>query len=177
MMWRRNAAFGAIASMLLVLTGCRHQVRVIASPKLLVTSISVPPPTHQFEPMPTIASENLPALTLQIPYLPLPRFRPRPTTARQLALLLPPAPRPLALGELSTGGELTDKPLRQQTESLLHSQQMRLQALSRPSAALHSQQVEQARLFLRQALEAWREHDIEAAHVLATKAKLLMDEI
>lgn len=161
----------------LSLAGCRHQVYLAAIPNVTVPTISVPPPTHRTEPLPMMEVETLPLLTLQLPRQPLPRFRPRPTTARQLALLLPPLPPPVTLGELSTGGEYTDGEFRRQTETLLRSQQQRLQNLPHASVSLHTQQVEQARLFLRQALEAWHAHDIEGTRILANKTKLLLDEI
>lgn len=176
-MSRRNRAWIGSTVVWLSVTGCRHKVSVALVPDVAVPSISVPPPTHKSEPFPFMEVEILPALTLQVPRQPLPHFRPRPTTARQLALLLPAQHAPVALGVLSTGGESTDLELRQQTEALLHGQQQRLQTLPRASVSLHAQQVEQARLFLQQALDAWRDSDLEGARVLANKAKLLLDEI
>ena len=42
---------------------------------------------------------------------------------------------------------------------------------------MHAREIDQARLFLKQATEAWNKQDIEGARTLATKAKLLLDEI
>ncbi len=176
MNWSNKAALGSLVA-LLGLTGCRHQARIALMPNPPVLSVSVPPPTHHIEPLPLLELEDVPSLRLQVPYVALPRFRPKPATARQLASLLPPAPPPMGLGELSTGGESSDSELRLQTETLLRVQQQRLQSLPQTSTVLHSQQVEQASLFLHQALEAWRNHDIEGARVLAMKTKLLLDEI
>ena len=81
------------------------------------------------------------------------------------------------LGNLTTGNESTDHSGRQQTDTLLQSQHKRLAGISAATAALHAQQMEQARLFLRQADEAWQKQDVEGARTLATKAKLLLDEI
>lgn len=164
-------------STLLCATGCQHKVLVAAVPPPPVPMISVPPPSHSAEPEPLIDLEEVPALTVQLPRQPLPRFRPLPTTQRQLARLLPPLPPPIALGELTTGGEAGNDSLRQQTELLLRSQNQRLSALPNASVALHSRQVDDARLFLRQADEAWRKLDLEGARTLATKARLLLDEI
>ena len=161
---------------LLALTGCRHQARVAFVTSAPVLMVSVPPPTHHSEPLPLLEAEILPPLSLMVPRQPLPRFRPRPTTAHQLASILPSLP-PVVLGELSTGGESTDLDFRKETGTLLHVQQQRLQKLPYALASLHPQQVEQARLFLKEALEAWGGRDIEGAHVLALKTKLLLDEL
>lgn len=173
----RNKAWVGTVVAWLGLTGCHHQARLAFVPDVPVPTISVPPPTHRTEPLALMEAESLAPLTLQVPRQPLPRFRPRPTTARQLALLLPPLPPPIQLGELSTGGESTDLQFRQQTETLLRGQQQRLQSLPYASLSLHTQQVEQARLFLKEAFEAWRNRDIEGARVLAIKTKLILDEI
>ena len=160
---------------LLTLTGCRHQARVALVTSAPVLMISVPPAWHPSEPLPLLEAEILPPLGLLVPRQPLPRFRPRPTTARQLASVLPATPS-VVLGELSTGGESTDLDFRKETETLLRVQQQRLQKLPYALASQHPQQVEQARLFLKEALEVWGGRDIEAAHVLALKTKLLLDE-
>ena len=122
------------------------------------------------EPMPSIPLEESASLALQLPRRPLPRFRPR----AQLAALNR-SPVSVDLGQLTAGGEAGD--LRQQTETLLREQQKRLAELPRVAADAHSQQVQQARLFLRQADDAWRKLDFEGARTLATKAKVLLDEI
>lgn len=161
----------------LALTGCRHQARVAVLASAPILMISVPPPTHQSEPSPPLEAELLLPLGVLVPRQPLPRFRPRPTTAHQLAFLLPASPPTVFLGELSTGGESADIELRQQTEALLRGQQERLGNLPRAVVALHPQQIAQTRLFLKEALEAWRSRDLEGAHVLALKTKLLLDEL
>ena len=53
----------------------------------------------------------------------------------------------------------------------------RLAAVPPAVAVLHSHQMEQARLFLRQAEEAWKKLDVEGTRTLATKARLLLDEV
>jgi hypothetical protein len=81
------------------------------------------------------------------------------------------------LGNLTTGGETTNSVLLQQTEDLLKTQTRRLNGISTATIALHSEQIEQARLFLKQATEAWTKQDIEGARTLGTKAKVILDEV
>lgn len=176
-MTQRKIASGTTALALLLLSGCHHRARVVAPPVVPhVATISVPPPTHRAEPFARMEYEAVPPLTLLLPRRPLPRFRPRPTTAKQLSLLLPAPARPVALGQLTTGGE-ADSGLRQGTEVLLRSQHQRLNSLPRSSATLHSAEVDQIRLFLQQADDAWQKLDVEGARTLATKAKVLLDEL
>lgn len=81
------------------------------------------------------------------------------------------------LGQLTTGGESNNEQMRRQTDDLLKSQNRRLSTLSPALVARHSKQVEQARLYLKQAGDAWNKQDIEGARTLGTKAKILLDEI
>lgn len=163
--------------MLLLLSGCRHKVSDIHVIVAVMPSISVPPPTHHSDPLPPLETESSPSLTMQLVYRRLPRFRPHPETAKQLAQLQPAASPYVVLGNLTTGYEASDPELRQETSKLLRTQQQRLQTLSHAYAAQHSQEVEQARLFVHQALDALHKLDLDGARILATKAKVLLDEL
>jgi hypothetical protein len=87
------------------------------------------------------------------------------------------APPPIALGELTTGGETNSSSFRQGTEDLLKAQGQRLLAIPPARVASNSRIIEQARLFLRQANDAWGKQDVEGAHTLAVKARVLLDEM
>ncbi len=170
-----------LLSGLLPLAGCHRRVKVAVlppPPPVPVEMITVPPISHPLEPEPEIPLAEVPAITPQLPRVPRPRYRPPPATPAQTAAIAPPPPAPpVDLGQLTTGGESDNSALRQQTEDLIRGQERRLAIMPAATAALHSQQVEQARLFLRQAEEAWKKLDLEGARTLATKAKLLLDEI
>ena len=162
------AAMCAVA----MLSGCRpKKVLVAAAPPLPPPEmISVPPPTHPSEPDLEMPLEEAPALTALLPRHPVFRYRPSPLL--QITITPAPAP-PIELGQLTTG----DTAPRQQTEELLRSQQRRLGAIPPAVAALHSRQIEQARLFSKQADDAWQKSDVDGAGTLATKAKVLLDEV
>ncbi|SDF06659.1 hypothetical protein [Terriglobus roseus] len=99
-------------------------------------------------------------------------------TANQPIETASAAPSGIAdLGELTTGGESNNGQFRHQTEDLLRTQNRRLASLSSYAIAMHTQQVEQARLFLKQAADAWKKQDMEGARTLGTKAKVILDEI
>lgn len=160
-----------------LLEGCRHRPVAMALPAAPPPAmISVPPPTHRSEPFAPMPLETVPSLDLELARKAFPRFRPLRATKAQLAALNPPPP-PVELGQLTTGGESGNGSLRRQTEILLRGQQRRVVALPSDVIARNSQQVQQVRLFLRQADEAWRKLDVEGAKNLATKAKLLLDEL
>ena len=166
----------------LSLAGCHRNPKVIAAaapPPPPLETVSVPPPTHPTEPMPeapVIASPDLPLTVPPVRRPQPPRRRPAPTPQTQTAAAAP-APAPMDLGNLTTGGESTNTALLQQTDDLLKAQTRRLNAIPSATIALHSQQIEQARLFLKQASDAWTKQDIEGARTLATKAKVLLDEV
>ncbi len=168
----RAIGLGALGAALL-LTGCHRKTVLVAAlpPVPPPVMITVPPLTHPTEPEAEMPLEEAEALTDLLPRRVVYRFRPWPV---QQVVLAPAPPPPLELGQLTAGDTA---PLRQQADDLLRSQQRRLNATPTATAALHSQQIEQARLFLKQADDAWQKSDVDGTLTLATKAKVLLDEI
>ncbi|WP_157178277.1 hypothetical protein [Terriglobus roseus] len=163
------------------LAGCHRNPKIVAAatpPPPPVEMISVPPPSHPTEPLPeepVIASPELPLVVPPVRRPQPPRRRSTPAAPpTQTAVAAPP---PMDLGNLTTGGESTNTALLQETDDLLKTQTRRLAGISTATIALHTQQVEQARLFLKQASDAWTKQDIEGARTLATKAKVILDEV
>ncbi len=164
----------------LPLAGCHRKTIVAAPPSLPAVGpevVSVPPPTHPTEPEPEPAVVEEPPVPTPVPVPPRRPARRRPTPAPPATTATASAPPPVELGQLTTGGEANNAALRQGAEDLLRAQQRRLIALPPAVAAAHSEQTERARLFLRDADEAWKKLDIEGTRTLATKAKVLLDEI
>jgi hypothetical protein len=165
--------------LMLPLAGCRTKVvkAAVAPAPPPIDTVSVPPPSHPTEPLPpepVVEVTLTPAPVIPPPRIPPPRRRPTPPPPQQTAAAAPP---PIDLGQLTAGNEAGNTTFRQQTEDLMKAQNRRLITIPSAVSVLHAQQVEQARLFLRQADEAWKKLDIEGAHTLATKAKVLLDEI
>jgi hypothetical protein len=85
-------------------------------------------------------------------------------------------PAALAIGALTTGGD--DAPQSQQeAQDLIASILKRIAALPAKTAAAQRRQIAQVRHFLDNAQKALDSGDAEGANNLATKAKLLMDEL
>ncbi|WP_047488193.1 hypothetical protein [Terriglobus sp. TAA 43] len=177
-----NRALCASVSLILALplAGCNKRVTAVAPPPPPTPTavVSVPPPTHPTEPLPeipVITSEEVPIPTEPVVRPPVRRRIP---TTNQPVETASAAPSGIAdLGELTTGGESNNEQFRHQTEDLLRTQNRRLTSMSTAIIAMHSQQVEQARLYLRQAADAWKKQDMEGARTLGTKAKVILDEI
>lgn len=171
-----------LAAGLFALAGCRHRapkalVLPPAPPEIAPVMVSVPPPTHPTEPLPVtqpVASAPPPVIVppkrpRRKKYAPVPP----PAAPTQVAVATPPA---IALGQLSAGGD-TGGSLRTETEAMLAAQKQRLDRLPAAVVATHAADVEQARRFLKAAEDAWKSSDIEGAHTLTGKAKVLLDDL
>lgn len=176
-----NRALRISTSLILALplAGCNKRVVVATAPPPPPTPVvSVPPPTHPTEPLPEIPVIASPEVPIPTEPTVRPPVRRRPPTTNQPVETASAAPPGIAdLGELTTGGESNNEQFRRQTEDLLRTQNRRLGSLSSAAIAMHSKQVEQARLFLKQAADAWKKQDMEGARTLGTKAKVILDEI
>ena len=79
-----------------------------------------------------------------------------------------------AIGTLSTG----DPPnVRQQTDDSIESTEKALNGINRKLNDQEQKTVAQIREFLKQAREALTARDVDGAHNLAIKAKVLLDEL
>lgn len=169
----------------LALAGCHHRAPKAstlppAPPDILPVMVSVPPPTHPTEPLP---STSAPVAAAPVPVVTPPR---RPHKKKAVPTPPPPPPQvavatitpaaPISLGQLSAGGD-SGSGLRSETDALLTTQKLRLEKLSPAIVATHPTDVEQARRFLKGAEDAWKTGDVEGAHTLGVKAKVLVDDL
>jgi hypothetical protein len=124
-------------------------------------------PAPELEPLPPPA-----------PPKPTPRRRPAPKEEPQSPAQGASAPEvaALAIGALSTGGDATPQS-QQQAQDLIASILRRIAALPANIADAQKRQVRQVRNFIDQAQKALSSGDAEGARNLATKAKLLMDDL
>ncbi len=182
----RRSAVALVFVALVTMAGCRHRtVKAVAvapaPPAVTPVVVSVPPPTHPTEPLPEPAE---PALEAAVPVVTPPRKPHKkkvvqpPTPPVQVAAIEAPTPAaaPIALGQLSAGGD-TGNGLRTETEQLLAAQKVRVERLPTASILAHPTEVEQARRFLKNAEDAWKTADVEGAHTLALKTKVLLDDV
>jgi ribosomal protein S20 len=87
-----------------------------------------------------------------------------------------PTPEVAAIGSLTAGGE-TNPQAKQEAADLIASIEKRLNALPAQVAEEQKTQISKVRNFQRQAQEALGSGDAEGAKTLATKAKLLLDDL
>jgi hypothetical protein len=87
-----------------------------------------------------------------------------------------PAPNPAvsAIGQLSSGDPVI---YRQETESLIASTEHGLNGITRPLSDAEQKTADQIRDFLKQARAALVSGDVDGAHTLAAKAKVLLNEL
>ncbi len=81
-----------------------------------------------------------------------------------------------AIGALSSGGD-PNSHAQQEAADLIGSIDRRLNAVPAQKAEAEKAQISKIRNFQRQAQEALTSGDIEGAKTLATKAKLLLDDL
>jgi ribosomal protein S20 len=87
-----------------------------------------------------------------------------------------PSPEVTAIGSLTAGGEASPQ-TKQEAEDLIASSEKRLNALSAQKAEEEKAQVSKVKNFLKDAQDALKSGDAEGAKTLATKAKLLLDDL
>jgi ribosomal protein S20 len=87
-----------------------------------------------------------------------------------------PAPEETAIGNLSTGGDSSPR-AQQEASDLIASIEKRLNALTAQKAEAEKTQISKIKNFQRQAQDALTSGDAEGAKTLATKAKLLLDDL
>jgi ribosomal protein S20 len=88
----------------------------------------------------------------------------------------PPSPEDTALGALTAGGEASPQ-TKQEAADLITASEKRLNALSSQKAEEEKSQVSKVKNFLKDAEDALKSGDAEGAKTLATKAKLLLDDL
>lgn len=169
----------------LALAGCRHRKPLPPLP--------LPPPTPV--PLATTPEPKSPPLVATVPLqpAPLPSMTPpkkirKPRKKVVPAVLAPvvvpasevasagPLPEANVIGALTPGGDSGPEKQKEATD-LISEVQRRVAALSREVKSKQKDGVERVKLFQRQAETALKVGDADGAVTLATKAKLLLDEL
>lgn len=169
------------------LSGCRHKAVVPPLPPISqpVALLTIPEP----DPLPMIQPEevDLPPVPVASNAHPRRERRRRPGTSpasspaspQVNATDTPPGSAPsedAAIGALSLGGEANPR-VQQEANDLIASNEKRLNGVPAGRTESDRTQVSRIRNFQRQAQEALSSGDIEGAKTLATKAKLLLDDL
>ena len=167
----------------MLLAGCRHKT-VWTPPASLTAPIALDIPDEPQDPG-LIAEVPPPVFVppepVEPPKPPARRRAPAAPTGKEATP--PPAqvasaedPASLAIGSLSTGDDLSPQ-VQQQARDLIGSIQKRIQALPRSTASQQKSQLRQVTNFLKRAQQALDSGDADGAMTLATKARLIMDDI
>jgi ribosomal protein S20 len=170
------------AGMACALSGCRHKVTVPPLPQILtpVELVDIPeqqlpslePPQIKIPPVPIAAAAAHPR-----------RERKRVTAKVAPAVPAQPAAEESsekeeaeAIGSLSSGGD-TSPHSQQEAADMIASNEKRLSGISAQIAEEQKTQISKVRNFQKQAQDALTSGDVEGAKTLATKAKLLLDDM
>ena len=165
------------------LGGCRHKAQVARLPAVLtpVALVEIPAPGNlpmvevqqtTLPPVPVVASAGKPKRERKKP---APKASvPEPVQIASVAP--PPSPEETAIGALTAGGEASPQ-TKQEAADLITSSERRLNALPAQKAEDEKAQVSKVKNFLKDAQDALKSGDAEGAKTLATKAKLLLDDL
>ena len=180
MRWRMAAAT-LCAGLTLCASGCHKKVQAppplppIQDPVALVTP---PPPEHP---------QMIEPPVVKMPPVPIASAAARPKRERRKPAAKP-APEPAqtasvdsstedsAVGALTSGGEANPRS-QQEAADMIAANEKRLSALPAQIVEEQKPQISKVKNFQRQAQEALNSGDAEGAKTLATKAKLLLDDL
>jgi hypothetical protein len=173
------SALSAAGLLVLLLTGCFHKTQVaqnvpLAPPIEDTPPKPEPPPTNLPPPEVTLPEQTQP---LQITQPPEPVKKParhkKPANTNTQIAANGTAPVS-AIGTLSTG----DPPnMRQTTDDSIASTEKALNGITRKLNDQEQKTAAQIHEFLKQARDALTSGDVDGAHTLALKAKVLLDEL
>jgi hypothetical protein len=170
----------------LMLGGCRHKQQLAPLPPVLtpVAIEDIPEPANL--PMVETPSTRLPPVPVSVDAgkpkrrkKQAPKVVAPPESVPEPAVTVAgptPSPEDTAIGALTAGGE-TNPQTKQEAADLIASIEKRLNALPAQKAEEQKAQVSKVRNFWRDAQEALKSGDAEGAKTLATKAKLLLDDL
>ncbi|WP_353073849.1 hypothetical protein [Tunturiibacter gelidiferens] len=167
------------------MAGCRHKPQLAPLPPVMAPVALEEIPEPDDLPMVEAQTEKLPPVPVSTDAGKLKRKKktpkvvapsePPPETQVASAAAGPPSPD-AAVGALTAGGE-TNPQTKQEAEDLIASIEKRLNGL--PAAKVEEQkaQVSKVKNFWKDAQDALKSGDAEGAKTLATKAKLLLDDL
>ena len=181
-MRRRVAAALLCAGLAFGAEGCRRRVQIPPLPQIQAPIALETPPPPEHPPM-------IQPPVVKLPPMPVASNATRPKRERRRPAKTTPAPEPpvqvasaelapeaTAIGALTSGGEANPKS-QQEAADMIAANEKRLNGLPAQMSDEQKAQVSKVKNFQRQAQEALNSGDIEGAKTLATKAKLLLDDL
>jgi hypothetical protein len=167
----------------IALSGCRHKPQPATLPLVLtpVALEDIPEPNDlpmveetqiKLPPVP-VATNAKPKRERKKP---APKVTPVPEPVQVASAAPPPSPEETAIGSLTAGG-VANPQTKQEAADLIVSIEKRLNGLSPQKAEEEKAQVSKVKNFLKDSQDALKSGDAEGAKTLATKAKLLLDDL
>jgi ribosomal protein S20 len=182
---RTRASVALCFGLTVGLGGCRHKAQLVILPAVLTPVALEEIPELDNLPMVAVQPSNLPPVPAVASAEKPRRERKKPTPKTpvsepvQIATAAPspsPSPEETAIGALTAGGEANPQ-TKQEAADLITSSEKRLNAIPAQKAEDEKAQVSKVKNFLKDAQEALKTGDAEGAKTLATKAKLLLDDL
>jgi len=168
------------------LVGCHHKAVVPPLPQITQPVDLAAAPPEENPPMVEVPQTKLPAVPVASAASKIRRQRPKKTpqvattpvpATTQPNTETPTLPAEIAtIGALSSGGDTSPR-AQQEAAGLIATNDKRMSGLSTQKVEAEKAQLSKVRNFQRQAQEALTSGDTEGAKTLATKAKLLLDDI
>jgi hypothetical protein len=197
-----KSALQAAALVLLsaFLAGCRHRASAMPpasaeAPALPLSEVAAnaPLPYMPLPRLPDISPPILPApQEAPTPPKKIRHIRPRHVTIPATPVAPPAVPKPQPtpeqiangvptdvspIGQLSAAGESTNLARRRQIVDEIHSTEKGLNEIKHPLSKEEQNTATQIRTFLEKARQALNQADLDGAHTLVTKARVLLNEI
>jgi ribosomal protein S20 len=168
------------------LSGCRHKTQIAPLPAIQTPMELVDIPEPDNLPLLEATQEKLPPEPTAAAAAKLKRERKKtpkvaaavapPVVAPVPTASVEPSPEVTAIGALTAGGEESPQ-TKQEAADLIASIEKRLNALPSQTTDEQKAQISKVRNFWRDAQAALKSGDAEGAKTLATKAKLLLDDL
>jgi hypothetical protein len=188
---------GKVVALLLLsafVAGCRHRTKVVPPAAAQAPTVPVSQSTENLPP-PALPPAELPKITA--PGLPVPESKPkkqRPAHHKVKHTEVPAEEPPLSaqatqlaasgagsdvtpIGQLSAAGESTNTLRRNQILDEINATQKGLDGLKSRLNKDQETTANQIRTFLTKARQALDQEDLDGAHILVTKAKVLLTEL
>jgi hypothetical protein len=146
----------------------------VTPPQPQTTPVELPPSANTIPPEPTQNAKEQPQ---ESPRQRHHKQKPANNNTQEAANVPPPSPQPVAvsaIGQLSSGDPAD---YRQQTLDSINSIERGLNNIGRPLSDPEQITADHIREFLKQAREALATGDVDGAHTLAVKAKVLLEEL
>jgi ribosomal protein S20 len=178
-----SAALGL--GLLCGLSGCRHRTQIAPLPVIKTPVDLVDNPEAENLPLLEASPEKLPPEPTAAAAAKPKRERrkkvvavvtPPPAPPVQQIASVDPSPEVTAIGALTAGGQANPQ-TKQEAADLIASIEKRLNALPAQTTDDQKAQISKVRNFWRDAQAALKSGDAEGAKTLATKAKLLLDDL